>query len=117
LLIDYTVQYADPIAVAEDDPVTVVRPDEQFTRWRWCVASDGREGWVPETALSTTAPGPARMTTAYEATELGARRGDVVEILSEFDGFAWARAADGRLGWLPTAAIERLDDEGGDSRE
>jgi SH3-like domain-containing protein len=111
LTIDYTVQYADPINVSDGDPVTVVRPDEQFTRWRWCVAADGREGWVPETALSTTEAGPARMTAPYEATELSARRGDIVEILREFDGFLWARSADGRLGWLPEAAIERLDDD------
>jgi SH3-like domain-containing protein len=103
---DYAVQYSDPIAVAEGDAVTVIRRDEQFTRWLWCVGPDGRSGWVPETGLTATEPGPSRMTVTYQATELGARRGEMVEVIHEFDGFAWVESADGRRGWVPVAVLE-----------
>ena len=102
---DYSVQYPDPIRVEAGAVVTVTRRDDQFTRWLWCQASDGREGWVPETILSSTSPGPALVSERYEATELPAREGDLVEIIREFDGFAWARSEQGRLGWLPVAVL------------
>ncbi len=111
---DYGVQYPDPIRVEAGALVTVTRRDEQFTRWLWCQASDGREGWVPETVLSSTAPGHARVSEHYEATELPARQGDIVEILTEFDGFAWVRSGQGRLGWLPVTVLAKIGGEPSD---
>ena len=82
----YAVQYPDPIKVAAGAAVTVMRRDDRFTRWLWCRAADGREGWVPETILTATAPGPASVTEAYEATEVPVQEGTPVDILKEFDG-------------------------------
>ncbi len=114
LVEDHRVQYPDPIRVERGALVTVTRRDDQFTRWLWCQASDGREGWVPETILSATAPGPARVSEQYEATELPARQGDIVEVLMEFDGFAWVRSERSRLGWLPVAVLKKMDEEPAD---
>jgi SH3-like domain-containing protein len=111
---DYRVQYPDPIRVEAGAAVTVTRRDDQFTQWLWCQASDGREGWVPETILSSTAPGPARVSERYEATELPAREGDLVEIITEFDGFARVRSEQGRLGWLPVTVLAKMDEEPSD---
>jgi ketosteroid isomerase-like protein len=104
---DNIVQYPDPIRVSRGDRVTVVRRDERFTRWLWCVASDGRAGWVPETALTSTDPGPSRMVDSYEATELPAMRGALVRVIREFDGWAWVESAEGRRGWMPVTVLER----------
>jgi ketosteroid isomerase-like protein len=104
---DHIVQYPDPIRVSRGDEVTVVRRDDEFTRWLWCIAPDGRAGWVPETALASTDPGSSRMLAAYEATELAARRGAIVRVLREFDGFAWVESIEGRQGWVPVGILER----------
>ena len=99
--IAYEVQYPDPIAVPAGASVTVFDRDPGFTHWLWCRAADGREGWVPETILSSTEPGPATVSEAYSAVELPLGAGDVVEVSDQFDGFAFGRSANGRTGWFP----------------
>ena len=105
----YGVQYPDPIRVTAGATVTVERRDDQFTRWLWCRAADGRAGWVPETLLSATVPGPATVAATYEATELALAAGEDVEILQEFDGFAWGRRLDGCTGWFPVSVLAGRD--------
>src|SRR6185503_4744392 len=103
----YAVQYPDPINVEAGAPVIVVRRDDRFTRWLWCRAADGREGWVPENMLTSTAPGAAAIVAAYEATEVPVEAGASVDVLREFDGFAWIRRDDGRLGWVPSNLLQK----------
>ena len=101
----YAVQYLDPIRVDAGARVTVGRRDEVYTHWLWCRADDGREGWVPETILSSTEPGAAEILEGYEATEVPVEAGASVDVLEEFDGFAWVRRVDGRLGWIPSRML------------
>ena len=103
----YAVQYADPVKVNAGARVTVDRRDGGFTRWLWCRAEDGREGWVPETILTSSQAGQATVKEAYEATEVPLEAGASVEVLSEFDGFAWVRREDGRQGWVPATVLDR----------
>lgn len=103
----YAVQYPDPIDLAAGAAVTVVRRDDEFTRWVWCRAVDGREGWVPETILSSTTPGPATVSEPYSARELPLQAGAVVDLLKEFDGFAFGRRGDGQLGWFPLSILDQ----------
>ena len=110
---DYAVQYPDPINVGAGASVTVGRRDDRFSRWLWCCAEDGREGWVPETILSSTEPGPAIVSEPYKATELPARAGALVEVIEQFDGFVRVRSIEERLGWLPAAVLDILDGEAG----
>lgn len=107
----YAVQYSDPITVETGARVTVSHRDDRFTRWLWCRAADGREGWVPETILSSTQPGFATVSEAYEATELPVQAEEHVEVLKRHDGFGWARRGDGRLGWVPLAILEEAGPE------
>jgi len=103
----YQAQYADPISVAAGATVEIERRDEEFTRWLWCRASDGRMGWVPETLLSSTAPGPATVSEAYSARELDVVAGEEVECLREYDGWILARNGRGVIGWFPATHIDR----------
>jgi SH3-like domain-containing protein len=106
----YTVQYPDPINVSAGARVIVDRRDDRFTHWLWCRGPDGREGWVPENILSSTEPGIAAVLEAYEATEAAVQAGDEVDVLREFDGFAWIQRGDGRLGWVPSKILKREND-------
>jgi hypothetical protein len=44
--------------------------------------------------------------TEYDSRELPARRGERVTLLREIAGWAWARAEDGREGWVPLEILE-----------
>ncbi|HYN07230.1 MAG TPA: hypothetical protein VES67_07550 [Vicinamibacterales bacterium] len=101
----HVVQYADPISVDAGARVIVGRRDDRFTRWLWCRADDGREGWVPETILTSTEPGTAVVVEAYEATQVPVQAGTPVDVIKEFDGFAWIQCEDGRLGWVPSSVF------------
>ena len=103
----YAVQYPDPITLSAGAEVTVVRRDDEFTHWVWCRAIDGREGWVPETILSSTTPGPATVSESYSARELPLEAAEVVDVLTQFDGFALGRRDDGQIGWFPLSVLDQ----------
>ena len=102
---DYVAQYPDPITVSEGDRVRVDREDDEFRSWWWCVAEDGRAGWVPGDLLEPApAPGStARLRTDYTARELSVRRGTPLAALEERAGWLFVRAPNGATGWLPTS--------------
>src|SRR5207248_4803675 len=45
--IEHRIEYPDPLRVAAGERVNVGHEDAEFPGWKWCKASDGREGWVP----------------------------------------------------------------------
>ena len=51
--LEYRVEYRNPIELAAGDRVIVGREDDEFPGWKWCKASNGREGWVPLELLFT----------------------------------------------------------------
>ena len=73
---DYVAQYADPITVRANTVVRVEREDPEFRDWWWCVAPDGRAGWVHVDLLTPTPlPGSeARVRVVYSARELTIQR-------------------------------------------
>lgn len=105
----YAIQYADPIRVGAGAIVSVGRRDDEYRHWVWCIAADGRAGWVPETILSSTTPGTATVLEAYSAVELPLEAGEEVELLRQFDGFAFGRNIGGRTGWFPLSHVAALD--------
>ncbi len=50
--IEHRIEYPDPLRVAAGERVNVGHEDAEFPGWKWCKASDGREGWVPVELLS-----------------------------------------------------------------
>src|SRR5438552_3247720 len=69
ILEGYTAQYGDPIAFRAGETVDVRRADPDFPEWFWCLASDGKEGWVHLSYLSQTT-GQATAVRDYSAQEL-----------------------------------------------
>lgn len=105
----YSIQYADPIRVGAGAVVSVGRRDEEYRHWLWCIAADGRAGWVPETILDSTAPGSATVLEAYSAVELPLEEGEEVQVLRQFDGFALGRSSGGSTGWFPLTFVEAIE--------
>ena len=73
--LEYKPQYRNPVRVAAGERVTVGREDNEFPGWRWCKASDGREGWIP-TELLSAEDAEAIVTDDYSASELAVISGE-----------------------------------------
>lgn len=104
---DYVAQYPDPIVVCANAIVRVEREDPEFRDWWWCVAEDGRAGWVHAELLipPPTPDATVRVRTDYSARELTVERGTPLVILDERSDWVLARTLDGTTGWLPASHV------------
>lgn len=108
---DYDRPYADPIAVGSG---ALVRPvldgsiTTDFLGWTWCIASDGRAGWVPD-AWCDRQGDAWRLERDFNALELSVRRGQRLRLLFSESGFVMAGTDSGERGWVPDAVLELAD--------
>jgi len=105
--IEHRIEYPDPIRVAAGERVNVGREDAEFPGWKWCKASDGREGWVPVELLSNEGA-ETTVLQNYSAHELAVSPGE--EVIVEESRHEWllVRNALGECGWIPAANTEPL---------
>ncbi|MFZ0885720.1 MAG: SH3 domain-containing protein [Candidatus Acidiferrales bacterium] len=105
--LEHKIEYADPIGVTAGERVRVGREDDQFPGWKWCKASDGREGWVPVELLSNQ-QGEANVLQDYSARELAVRPGEEVVVEEARHDWLLVRNARGERGWIPASHVETL---------
>ncbi len=108
---DYTAQYDDPIRLAAGERLTLTGKTDQWEGnvawvWRWAIAADGREGWVPAELVDEAAEGVGVARQAYDARELSVRADERVDALLALGGWRLCRAADGREGWVPNSHLQ-----------
>jgi hypothetical protein len=111
VLREYVAQYPDPITVVAGAVVRVEKDDPEFPGWWWCVAEDGRAGWV-HSELLTPSPAPgssARLRVDYTARELTVQRAMRLTVLDERGGWLYVSAPDGATGWVPASHVGRDD--------
>ncbi len=102
---EYTVEYSDPLRVARGEAVTVGREDDEFPGWKWCRASDNREGWVPVELLSNQGP-EATLVQDYSAQELSVQPGEEVVVEDARHSWLLVRNRSGARGWIPGSHVE-----------
>lgn len=83
------------------------RPSE-WPGWVWVTTTSQVSGWMP---LAYLEPDGAlwRAVRDYRDVELTVQPADMLEVLYTQDQWAWCRPAQGELGWVPLAVLERLD--------
>jgi hypothetical protein len=89
------------IVVGEEKPT-------QWEGWLYCENEQGIEGWVPK-AFINKIPNKKKLfkfNRDYNAYELSASKGDLVEIRETVSGWALVASENGELGWIP---LENLD--------
>jgi Tfp pilus assembly protein FimT len=96
----YMRSYANPIAFARGDAVTLTGKIDvwQGHAWAWAVGADGREGWIPPESVSPR--GVALQD--YSALELTVCVGEVIEVLMENLGWCLCRNSSAQQGWVPS---------------
>jgi Variant SH3 domain len=104
----YTRSSENPISFSKGDVVRLgERSKEQWPRWIFCTAQDGREGWVAETMLEIKGEiGTARRD--YDAIELSAMLGEELEGFEIVAGWQWCKNAQSEAGWVPLENIRTI---------
>jgi uncharacterized protein YgiM (DUF1202 family) len=102
IALQYNVEYPDPISVKAGERVDVGREDDDFPGWKWCKASNGREGWVPVELLLDEG-GEAIVSQNYSARELEVRPGEEVVVEDARHKWLLVRNANGERGWIPAS--------------
>jgi uncharacterized protein YgiM (DUF1202 family) len=101
---EYKVQYRAPIEVASGERVGVGHQDDEYPGWKWCKASNGREGWIPvELLLEEGAP--ATVLHDYSAQELAVEQDEDVEVEDERHDWLLVRNVRGQRGWIPASHV------------
>ncbi|MDQ1204846.1 SH3 domain-containing protein [Microbacterium sp. SORGH_AS_0862] len=107
LTADHEVPDRAPLTVRPGDPVTVGDRDTEWPAFVFVTAVNGC-GWVPARHVDIDgAAGIVR--TGNDTTELAARAGDVVELVTDDveSGWSWCPDAAGREGWVPNRVLAR----------
>ncbi|HEV2730234.1 MAG TPA: SH3 domain-containing protein [Terriglobales bacterium] len=105
--LEHKIEYPDPIRVEAGETVNVGREDAEFPGWKWCKASDGREGWVPVELLSGEGA-EATVLQDYSAREVEVRPGEEVIVEEARHDWLLVRNGQGERGWIPAANTEPL---------
>ena len=103
--LEYKPQYPDPLNVKAGAKVKVGGEDSEFPGWKWCKATDGREGWVPIELLSENGL-EATVIQDYSARELAVEPGEEVTIEDSRHNWLLVRNANGERGWIPASHID-----------
>lgn len=107
--LEHQVRFPNPIEITFGQRVRVGREDEEFPGWKWCKATDGREGWVPIemlTMVGTTSE--AIVLEDYSARELAVLPAEEVVVEEARHNWLLVRNAQGQRGWIPERNTELL---------
>jgi uncharacterized protein YcsI (UPF0317 family) len=97
----YTATYPDPIVMRAGDPLTVGAFDVDWPAFVWCIAADGRSGWVPDRMIARGEGDQGTALADYSAAELTIAADEIVTIEAEEGGWMWVTDREGRSGWVP----------------
>lgn len=74
-------------------------------QWLWAIASDGREGWIPDN-LVVEDNGTTIANRDYSAIELSVGVGEFVNTGESTHGWVWCRNKSGAEGWVPLRCLK-----------
>jgi uncharacterized protein YgiM (DUF1202 family) len=107
---EYRIQYADPLCVAAGDSVSIGREDDEFPGWKWCRASNGRQGWIPVELLSDASATETAVLCDYSSRELAAQPGEEVTVEDSRHEWLLVRNKHGERGWIPASHADFMEE-------
>ena len=94
-----------PIVMKVGDKLQVEDRQTDMIGWVWCIHSDGKGSWVPESYIKREGDSAIALQD-YNATELTVKVGEVLTILDEEAGWYWCIESAGEKGWVPIDHVE-----------
>lgn len=107
---EYKSQYTKPIRIFAGESVSVGKEyteNPEWKGWIWCENKRGEKGWVLERVLKIDYDS-AIVIENYDATELSASEGEVVEGVRMEAGWVWCSKMSNETGWLPERNLKQL---------
>ena len=102
----WKVTYPDPLTLSAGELVQIIRRDDEWLGWIWCINTDEKGGWAPESWLEIDeAAHTAIAKRDYTAIELETQPGEHLVIQQVESGWAWATNEAGQSGWVPLSHI------------
>ncbi len=107
---DYRAEYPDPIKISKGDSVVIGEKYEgnpDWNGWVWCINKAGSKGWVPENILIIEG-NSGTAAEDYDAAELGAVKGEILECNKLTGGWAFCRNGKNEWGWIPESNLKQI---------
>jgi len=105
----HTAQYPDAPAFKAGESISCGKTDPEAPGWIWCTGADGRSAWLPLRIIQRSENvSDGRILEDYDARELAAKAGEMLNILAIESGWAWVENTSGRRGWIPGTFLEPI---------
>jgi Variant SH3 domain len=101
----------NPIACSRGERLTLVIHDQDHIGWIWCIATNGREGWVHNSFLEIDG-GEATARRDYTGLELNVTIGEELEGLELISLWWFCRNTSGETGWVPVENVSSREATG-----
>jgi hypothetical protein len=108
VIADYHSAYPNPIVLRSGDHLTVEDRKTEWDGWLWCTSKENKSGWVPESYIKRDRERGISLRD-YDAAELSVAKGDLLMIIEMECGWLRCQCDNGRIGWVPEANVEKLD--------
>ncbi|MHA2288859.1 MAG: SH3 domain-containing protein [Promethearchaeota archaeon] len=92
-----------PFQAEKGDIVKGKEKPTQWEGWLYCKTSDDIYGWVPKAFLTPVKNSSEefQFNRAYNAFEISASEGELVNVIEIESGWAWIENESGKSGWIP----------------
>ena len=98
---DYTVVDVSPLRLRAGEIVDLGDEDKGWAGWVWVTTSEKRGTYLPVSVLERTGEQQARVQEDFEAVDLSLKKGELVRVVREVNGWSWCRNEAGAEGWVP----------------
>lgn len=96
----YEIEFKDPIKITQGEILKLLKYSEEDPGWVYCSNEEGKEGWVPESSI-TTLNEKHIAKHDYFAQELQVKKGESLLIENIEYTWAWVKNDRGEHGWVP----------------
>lgn len=101
--------YPNPIIFSRGTKLTLGKEDQEYRGWIKVTTEDGNSGWAPLEFLDIQSGSSIGIALCdYNAQELNTSPGDVLQIISEYNGWYQAQTSHGLVGWVPVRTVTPL---------
>ena len=99
-----------PFQAKKGEVVSGMEKPTQWEGWLYCRTENGIYGWVPKAFVTPLKNSSQKyqFVRAYNAFEITAVKGEIVNIKETESGWAWIEKENGEEGWIPLENLKSI---------